>query len=289
MSLKEMFVGRLLFIVPKNLLSYWVGRLTQWKLPGPLASWVVNWFARHYKINMDEAEFELEFYKTINQLFTRRLKPGVRPIEEGIVHPADSTLTQRGEITQGKLYQVKDWTYSLQELLAETEVNHWEKGYYLTYYLCPTDYHRVHAPVAGKVVQLTHIPGALWPVNLWSVNHIPNLFARNERLIFYIETPFGRVALVMVGATNVGKMTLCFNLDWATNQPQSREIRRQILDPAFKVQKGEELGVFNMGSTVVMLYPPGMVDKLSDRGKKEVSVRMGESLKLAHIVVEHSL
>ena len=279
MGLKEMFVGYLLYIVPKNLLSYWVGRFAQWKLPAPLARWTVSGFAKHYKLNMAEAEFELEFYKTINQLFTRRLRPGVRPIGDGIVHPADSTLTQRGEITHGKLYQIKAWPYLLQELLAEAEVSCWEKGHYLTYYLCPTDYHRVHAPVTGKLTRLTHIPGALWPVNLWSVNHIPRLFARNERLIFDIQTPSGSVALVMVGATNVGKMTSCFAPpNWVTNQPQSREIRRQVLEPAFELQKGQELGVFNMGSTVVMLYPPGMIKQVPGRGKTEVSVRMGESL-----------
>ena len=278
MNLKEMLLGYLLYIVPKNLLSYWAGRLTSVKLPGALGRWSVSWFAKRYRLNVEEAELPLESYETINSLFTRRLKPGARPLGEGIVHPADSTLTQRGEISLGKLYQIKGWPYSVQELLAETNVSHWEKGHYLTYYLCPTDYHRVHSPVSGKVSRMTHIPGALWPVNLWSVNTIPHLFARNERLIFYIETIYGRVALVMVGATNVGKMTLCFDSDWVTNQPHAREIRRKILDPPFEVQKGEELGIFNMGSTVVMLYPPETLAKIPGNGKSEIPVRMGESL-----------
>ncbi|MCB0366637.1 MAG: phosphatidylserine decarboxylase [Bdellovibrionaceae bacterium] len=278
MSLKEILLGYLLYLVPKNLMSYWVGRLTCLKMPGILGPALVAWFARRYKLNMDEAEFPLEAYPSINQLFTRRLKPGARPLGEGVVHPADSCLTQRGEIILGSLYQIKGWGYSAQELLAESDVSHWEHGHYLTYYLCPTDYHRVHSPVAGKVVRITHIPGALWPVNLWSVHNIPHLFARNERLIFYIDTALGRVALVMVGATNVGKMTLCFDSDWVTNQPNQREIRRKDMEPAFEVQKGEELGIFNMGSTVVMLYPPGFLDSFPEDGGVEIPVRMGESL-----------
>lgn len=279
MGLKETLIGYLLYALPKNLVSYWLGKLMAVRLPGALGKWSVAWFARRYNINLNEAERPRESYHCINELFTRKLRAGVRPLGTGAaVHPADSELTQRGLIKEGLLVQVKNWHYSARELLADPEVAHWEGGHYLTYYLCPTDYHRVHAPVTGRVVRVTHVPGALWPVNLWSVNSIPRLFARNERVIFYIETTQGVVAAVMVGATNVGKMTLSFAPHWTTNQLDTRQVRRLELTPPWPVQKGDELGVFNMGSTVVMLYPPGFLKAIPALEQGAIPVKMGQNL-----------
>lgn len=278
MTYKEHFIGRLLFLIPKNFLSYWVGKLVHLRLPPPLGLWTVRWFAIRYRINLQEAELPIGSYLSIGELFTRKLRPGLRPSKGDVVHPADSSLTQRGKIEKGLLFQVKGLSYLVEDFLSDPDASaKWGGGHYLTYYLCPTDYHRVHSPVHGFVKSIKYIPGNLWPVNNWSVNHIAKLFARNERLIFNIQTQRGTVALVMVGATNVGKMSVSFDPELQTNQCTSRQIIEKNYDPPQELNPGEELGIFHMGSTVVMLYPPGFFRSEIKPGEP-VSVRVGEEL-----------
>lgn len=251
----EMFLK----LIPKNLLSYIVGWLVHRRWPHPMNTWMVAWFARRYRINMDEAELPISDYPSIGALFTRRLKPGLRPVSSAeIVHPADSQLTESGPIHDGVLYQLKGWPYRLQDLL-QSETESFEGGQFVTYYLCPTDYHRVHSPVDGEIVACHHIPGYLWPVNAWSVSHIARLFAINERVVIWIKTPKGLVAVVMVGATNVGKMTMSFDSGIVTNLFFVKTAQRKSYNPSISVQRGQELGVFNMGSTVVVIYPPSIL------------------------------
>lgn len=255
-----------------------MGKLVHLRLPPPLALWTVRWFAKRYRIDLQEAELPIESYLSIGELFTRKLKAGLRPLGGDVVHPADSSLTQRGRIEKGQLLQVKGSPYSVEDFLNDPEAAvKWEGGHYLTYYLCPTDYHRVHSPVHGFVKTIKYIPGNLWPVNEWSVSHILRLFARNERLIFYIQTQRGTVALVMVGATNVGKMTVSFDPEMQTNQCSSRQVIQKNYDPPQELNSGEELGIFHMGSTVVMLYPPGFFRSEIKPGGP-ASVRVGEEL-----------
>lgn len=260
-SFKERLLGQLLYIIPKNTLSYWVGHWVHKRWPHPFGSWLVKWFACKYRINMQEAEKTISEYPSIGELFTRKLKPGLRSIEGAVVHPADSLLTQRGLIKKGLLMQIKDWPYRFDELLSlssDEEKKKWEGGRYFTYYLCPTDYHRVHSPVSGQIVSSTYIPGTLWPVNTWSVQTIPQLFSRNERMITFIQNDRGGVAVVMVGATNVGKMTVSYDPQYLTNQKGGvREILKRSYHPTKEIQVGEELGVFHMGSTVIVLYSEG--------------------------------
>lgn len=243
-----------------------------------LGPWSVQWFARRYSINMTEAEFPIENYLTIGKLFTRRLKSGLRPIKDEVVHPSDSMLMQRGAIVGGQLLQIKGRSYSLEELIHVMDGSHWEGGSYLNYYLCPTDYHRVHSPVRGEVKKVVYIPGSLWPVNQWSVSHVPRLFARNERLVIYIQTDRGEVALIMVGATNVGKMTLSFDSELITNQPGDCSLIRKPYDPSPHLEPGDEVGVFHMGSTVVMLYPPQFFGTPVEDSGAPLKVKVGESL-----------
>lgn len=264
----------LLRILPRNLLSRFTGRLMHLSLPGKLRIKSLQWFVNRYKINMQEAELPLESYPHIGALFTRRLKPGVRPIEGLMVHPADAQITEQGEIKDGKLLQVKGLSYSAAELIADAEKARFlEGGYYLTYYLCPTDYHRVHSPVSGEITEAVHIPGTLWPVNKSSVQKIKNLFLVNERLVVEIKQGAQSVFVVLVGATNVGKMTASFDPSIVTNQPLSQS--RRSYDPSVKIQVGEELGIFHMGSTVVVLYPPQKVSHPPKSG----AVKLGETLK----------
>lgn len=263
----------LMYAVPKNLLSRISGVMVRLRWPAPFKDKILLWFAERYHINMKEAERGLSGYATIQELFTRRLKPGARPIRDGhVVHPVDGELTVATAVLEGQLLQVKGWTYSLQDFLGENQNEKFEGGTQLTYYLCPTDYHRVHSPVDGAIVKVSYIPGQLWPVNNWSVLNIRSLFARNERVVVWIRTNKGDVALVMVGATNVGQMSLSFDQSLITNLGQPAV--NKTYDPPLPIERGGEVGVFNMGSTVIMVYPPGFLIPFSRQVPR--AVRLGQ-------------
>lgn len=266
----------ILKILPKNALSRAVGEFATIESPSVVARTARDWFIKRYKINMGEAELPLEAYPSIAKLFTRRLKPGARPLGEGLVHPCDGALTQAELIEDDSLIQAKGKKYSLADLLQDQSApENFVGGAHLVYYLCPTDYHRVHSPVDCEITEVVHVPGALWPVNEWSVKNISQLFSLNERVIYRMSTPLGPAALVMVGATNVGKITVSFDSSLVTNRKgQSQEPFRKTYASPVVVRKGDELGIFNMGSTVVMIYGPRMVSVLPNIG----SVKWGESL-----------
>ena len=276
----KMNMVTLLSRFPKNQLSQVVGKLVEARLPGPFAQASIRAFAKRYKINLAEAEKPIEQYATIADLFTRRLKAGARPIQGALVHPCDAVISESGFSQDGVLIQAKGLTYSLETLLADWDLaERFKNGLYATYYLCPTDYHRVHAPVAGQVARAIYIPGTLWPVNTWSVQRVRNLFSINERLVTLIETSeFGLVAVVMVGATNVGKMSVAYDKTLLTNRPGSNGtapmIKRYEPRPALDV--GAELGIFHMGSTVILLFEPGRVKV--DPAQMQGPTRVGQSL-----------
>lgn len=278
--MKDKIFSYVMPLLPKDDLSHWVGRIAHHQLPGSLGRKSVELFARYYKINMMEAEHPLERYPSIGELFSRRLKAGARPIGLGpIVHPADSQITEAGVIEKQTLIQAKGIDYKVTELLRSPYFSaDFEGGTYFTYYLCPTDYHRVHSPVDGKIVWSCHVPGEFWPVNSWSVKNIDNLFSRNERVVAMIETPRGKAALVMVAATNVGNMSMTFDPHISTkDRAGERHARERVYDPGIAIAKGAEVGVFHMGSTVVMLYQKGMVEVDPEifRGRH---VKMGQAL-----------
>jgi phosphatidylserine decarboxylase len=277
--MKDRIFDLVMPVLPKHDLSHFVGRLVHQPLPGPIARKSVEWFAKAYQINMDEAQFPIDHYKTIGELFTRKLKEGVRPIGEGVVHPADSLISEAGTIDDLTLIQAKGKNYKVQELLrSEAFAPDFDGGSFLTYYLCPTDYHRVHSPVDGEIIWSCHVPGQLWPVNPWSVNSITNLFALNERVIATIQTPKGKAALIMVAATNVGNMTMSFDESLNTRiRRGQRRVKEKTYGEPIPVRSGEEIGIFNMGSTVIMLYEKGMLPVNAEtlRGRH---VKMGQSL-----------
>lgn len=245
----------ILYVLPKNLISYLFGLLAQISWPGFVVREVIRAFAKIYNIDLYEAEREIHEYKNLDDFFTRKLKVGIRPLGKGVVHPADSDLTQYGKMGGETLIQAKGMTYSLKEFLQNEALSErLLNGYFFLYYLCPTDYHRVHCPVDGKITDIHYIPGKLWPVNKWSTAHIKNLFAINERVVVNIETAQGVCSLVMVGATNVGKMTLTFDKDIVTNNFFDRRPIKKVYDQPIPVLRGDDLGAFHMGSTVVMVY-----------------------------------
>lgn len=262
-------------LLPKKALSRTVGKIVRAKNPKWFAVKARDWFIKRYKININEAELDLDAYPTIGDLFIRKLKKGIRPIGQGIVHPCDGNLTVAGEMHGGTLVQTKGISYSLNELLKDPNAEHkFEGGKYLTYYLCPTDYHRVHSPVEGEVTSVVHVPGRLWPVNPWSVENISQLFAINERVVFNIKTAQGPVALVMVGATNVGEISVAFDESIRTNRPEADVLDEKVYIPHIPIQKGAELGTFHMGSSVVVVYPKGMLSKIPRLGP----VKLAESV-----------
>jgi len=280
----------ILKILPKNVLSRLTGQVVAAEKPAAIATRARDWFIKRYNINMAEAELPLEAYPSIAKMFIRKLKPGVRPLGAGLVHPCDGQLTCAEVIENDSLIQAKGQRYKLSELLASpgaNEANNTEAfgtsafntaafsgGAHLVYYLCPTDYHRVHSPIDGEIVEVVHVPGELWPVNQWSVENIANLFSINERVIFNYQTPLGPVSLVMVGATNVGKITVSFDEEFVTNSQDARTVRRKKYPKPVQIKKGDELGVFNMGSTVVLIYSREHLNVLPKLGP----VKLGESL-----------
>lgn len=247
----------LLRVLPKNILSRCTGWAVNLRLPDPLRLWSLRCFARYYRLNLDEAALPLNAYPNIGELFTRQLKPGARGIDRTAtaVHPVDGRLTQWGKIVDGSMMQAKGYDYALTDLVANPLLSkRLCGGGYWTYYLCPTDYHRVHSPIAGMIDRAFHVPGTLWPVNAWSVNRIDRLFTINERLVIPIQSAHGLCVVVMVGATNVGMMSVGFDPELLTNQRAVRTQRERLYTPAIRIQKGDELGMFHMGSTVIVLY-----------------------------------
>lgn len=254
-ALKHWFFAWLFPWFPKRLLSRATGLVMRIPLPRPLAALVVPAFASAFGISLAEAEFEPSHYRSLDQFFTRRLKPGLRPVQGQHVHPVDGVLTQQGEIERGQLVQAKGWDYPLAEFLGDASLAQaFEGGAFATYYLCPADYHRVHAPLSGQLVTGRHIPGLLWPVNDWSVHNIRRLFCLNERVALNFQSPQGLWSLVFVGATNVGHITINADPSIITNRWMWHESTDRTYDPPLPTAVGEELGIFHLGSTVVCLF-----------------------------------
>lgn len=259
-----------LSVVPRRTLSRFVGKLMHLALPAPFRQWSILGFGKFYRIRFDEAERPYQDYRSIGDFFTRKLRPGIRPIESDakVVHPADSLISQFQVVQQGHLIQAKGIKYSLQQFLTDSLMPNFggQELVSMTYYLCPTDYHRVHSPVDGRILRALHVPGDLWPVNKSSVQSVSGLFAINERVILEIATDWGLVALVFVGATNVGQMKMSFDSDLVTNLSDHEYVKSKVYDQGIPIKRGEELGLFSMGSTVVMVYPKSIfTDYTSDK------------------------
>lgn len=248
----------LLFLVPKNWLSQLVGLLVNTKLPFGLEKFIRDFFIKLFHVNVKEAEYELNHYPTLGKFFIRRLRVGARPIHSSsIVSPADGKLTQCGlfDPISPRLTQVKNMTYSLSKLIGPGwNLDRYRHGGYATIYLAPHNYHRFHSPVSGNVSRILHIPGTLWPVNTWSEYNLQGVFVRNERMIVEIETRESSILCVMVGATNVGRITLDFQPLFHSNMNGITKTRQWIPKPLVKLAKGDELGCFEMGSTLILIF-----------------------------------
>jgi phosphatidylserine decarboxylase len=262
---------RFLRYVPKNHLSRTMGRLVHAPWPRPIARRLVRLFARSYRIDVDAAGKPLHDYPSVGHFFIRDLREGLRPIESDFVSPVDGTLRQFGVITDGRLEQIKGKNYSVSSFLRDEELaRRYEGGAYFNLYLSPQDYHHVHSPVGGGISRSVHIPGKLWPVNDWSLLNVDALFSINERVVTYIESSLGLVAVVMIGATNVGKISVVYDSFISNTRGTSKSVARAYETP-IPIAAGDRLGTFHMGSSVVVLVEPGKLDLQRvrlERGKK---------------------
>ncbi|MDQ3000047.1 MAG: archaetidylserine decarboxylase [Fibrobacterota bacterium] len=226
----------------------------------------------------------MEKYPTMGEFFVRRLKPGARPIaSSSLVSPVDGTLTQGGRFqgSNAVLTQIKGLDYSLHDLAGlGWNLEEYLEGGFLTIYLAPYNYHRIHAPIEGRVTGVSYTPGALWPVNTWSVTHIPGLFVVNERITVELSGPEGKILVVMVGATNVGRITLDFHSGMEGNKLSRPKASFWAPQEPIHLAKGEGLGCFELGSTVVLILSKTLMEKVNQEllNPNAKTVRMGQGL-----------
>jgi phosphatidylserine decarboxylase len=236
-----------------------MGRLVHTRLPAPLARRLVRWFADTYRIDVDAAGKPLHDYPSIGHFFVRDLAEGLRPIESDFVSPVDGVLRNFGTISNGRIEQVKGKSYTLARFLGDqSQARRYEEGVFFNLYLSPQDYHHVHSPVSGTIGRSVHIPGKLWPVNDWSLANVDELFSINERVVTYVECPLGQVAVVMIGATNVGRISVVY--DTFVSNAGADQVTARDYQPQIAIAAGARLGTFHMGSSVVLLLEPGQVN-----------------------------
>ncbi|HBS05903.1 MAG TPA: phosphatidylserine decarboxylase [Leptospiraceae bacterium] len=269
----------LISVLPQNLISKIFGWFSLIPFPGPIRRPLIRAFAGAYKINIDEAEKPLEEYPSLNAFFIRKLKEGVRPIDadpRSIVSPVDARASRFGNITEGLLIQTKGIVYTLKDLLGDAQNSEpYLDGKYMVLYLSPQDYHRMHTPVECKVQGFNYAPGKLFPVNDIAVEGLHGLFPKNERLTSFLVSPRGRIAMIKVGATNVGKIRVTYDTI-RTNRFFRRKRDIQYETPV-EMAKGAEIGRFEMGSTVILLFERDTVD-FAEHMYEGIKVRLGEPI-----------
>ncbi len=239
-----------------NLGSRLVGELAHASIPAPMLRAMIRAYARHYGLDLDEMAEPIESYQTFAEFFTRRLRPGARPVDRSpgvVVSPVDGTIQSVGRLEDGRFDQVKGHGYSLETFLGGAEeAAAYREGWYTVIYLSPADYHRIHSPLDGAVISWTHIPGTLCSVQPFFSNLVAGLLVSNERVLSHMDTPLGSVAVGMVGACGVGRIRLAYdavetNVEWGARRQD------EIMDPPVPMKKGDELGLFDLGSTVVLV------------------------------------
>ncbi|MGZ3159527.1 MAG: archaetidylserine decarboxylase [Burkholderiaceae bacterium] len=223
---------------------------------------LIRWFVARYKVNMAEAlNPDITSYPSFNAFFTRALRDGARPLAEAdFICPVDGAISQFGEIRRDQIFQAKGHYYSSAALVGGDRVlaSQFDDGSFATLYLSPRDYHRIHMPCDGKLMRMIYVPGALFSVNPVTARGVPGLFARNERVVCVFESAFGPFVLVLVGATIVGSMATVWH--GVVNPPRTGKVREwQYADQSIMLKKGEEMGRFLLGSTVVMLFPKDLM------------------------------
>ncbi|WP_292414016.1 MULTISPECIES: archaetidylserine decarboxylase [unclassified Methylophaga] len=244
---------------------------------------MISIIIRQYKVDMTEAvNPDINSYEHFNAFFTRKIKAETRPVAIGsdvIVSPVDGCISQLGAIDSGRIVQAKGHDYSALELLGGDQelAEKFDNGKFATIYLSPRDYHRIHMPISGKLTRMRYVPGKLFSVNPLTVRGVPRLFARNERVVSIFQTDFGPVALILVGAIFVGSMETLWH-EGEITPPYTKDILDwYYANENIRLNKGEEMGRFNMGSTVVLLLPAD-APAWKDEWKAEMKIKLGQAL-----------
>jgi phosphatidylserine decarboxylase len=265
-------------VLPQHALSRLVLRATRVRVPW-FKNWLIRGFLRLYTIDMAEAvQTDALLYPSFNEFFTRALKPEVRTLARQpreIACPVDGVISEAGSIDGDRLLQAKGRHYTLTELLASRAwAQHFAGGSFATIYLAPFNYHRVHMPLSGRLRETVYVPGRLFSVNAATASLVPRLFARNERVLTWFDTEFGEFALILVGALNVGSIATV----WAGDiTPAPRRVATTLPPQQVSLEKGEELGRFNMGSTVILLFQKDRA-RWHDELRAGAAVRLGQSI-----------
>ncbi|MGM0480361.1 MAG: archaetidylserine decarboxylase [Pseudomonadota bacterium] len=272
------------YAMPKHAISRLVGGFAAARA-GIFTQLFIKWFIKQYKIDMSEAVDEQPTaYKTFNDFFTRCLKPELRPLtaqQEQLAHPVDGVVSQLGAIEDGRIFQAKGHDYSLTDLLGGDSANAkpFIDGDFATIYLAPKDYHRIHMPCDGVLTKMIYVPGNLFSVNPLTARNVPNLFARNERVVALFDTEAGPMAMVLVGATIVASIATVWSgtvTPPTANQVQSWSYPESGLT-SVHLKKGEEMGHFKLGSTVILAFAKDAIEFESDLEPRSIT-RMGEVL-----------
>jgi phosphatidylserine decarboxylase len=273
-AMKDGLIISGLSLLPRRWVSRMMGVFGRTRFPSWFRGRFLRWYVGHYGVDLEEAAEPLSAYPTIVDFFTRALKPGVRPIcseEDSLVSPADAKVYALGTIQEGRLPQAPEMNYAVADLLDGD--SRYDGGEFAVLYLSPKDYHRVHSAREGEVLSYRYRRGALWPVFPAATRKIRDLFARNERLIVEQHSPgLGEFSSVLVGAFGVGRMKAVFT-DLVTNTTATS--CDSVLDPAFTIGRGEEIGRFEMGSTVILILPAGSVSWEVTAG---TDVRVGQRI-----------
>lgn len=272
-AVKDAFIVTALSVVPKNRVTRLMGAFARTRLPRMLHRSFIRWYVRHYGVDLSECEGELDTYGHFTEFFTRPLKEGLRPVcqdPDALVSPCDGRIYALGKLEDGWLPQSAGHRYKAADLLGgDTRYDH---GSYCVIYLSPRDYHRVHTPREGRVVRFSYRPGRLWPVFPGATERVADVFAGNERLTTYIDTDVGEIAYVMVGAFGVGRIRVVYD-EVVSNE--GRPASDVTLPTPLTLDRAAELGRFELGSTVILLLPPGTVEWTREPGE---AVRLGQRI-----------
>ncbi len=267
------------YLLPKQALTVLAGKLASARAGG-LTTGVIRWFVGRYGVNMAEAANpDIASYPSFNEFFTRPLKPGARPLAEaGYLCPVDGAISQFGRIERDQIFQAKGHSYSTHALVGGDRdlAVQFQDGEFATLYLSPRDYHRIHMPCDGRLTRMIYIPGDLFSVNPVTARGVPGLFARNERVVCVFENDDGPFVLTLVGATIVGSMATVWH--GQVNPPRPGTIKEWDYAPGeVTLNKGDEMGRFLLGSTVVMLFPKGRL-RFTEAWAPARPIRMGEAM-----------
>lgn len=280
MANRQKLALNILKFLPRSHMSRASGVAARIPVPRPIRNRLYGRVSKMLQIDIDRAELPANEYRSVNALFARRLRPElhtIADIPEGLISPAEGYLTTSGAIEDGAVLQAKGMSYSVADLLGgELEAAPFNHGGYATIYLTPKNYHRVHAPLAGHVTSAKLFPGTLYPVYPVATESVQNLYVRNERLVIDIASNFGPVAVVLVGASNVGSITTAFDPMIRSNKTFKMIRRRNFAyDAPISVDVGDELATFNLGSTVVVLWSDSHWKMALQEGDE---VKMGQAL-----------